>query len=82
MHRGTNIVTDNDLFLFLWVWVWCCAFLIGDRNMLSSQGLVGFWFGFKIGTAIIPRYRNFVLQIFEKLFCFGSTCDPFLGILG
>ena len=51
--------------------------------MLSSQVLVGFWFGFKIGTAIIPRYRNFVFEIFLKeLFCFGSTCDPFLGRLG
>ena len=75
MHRGTNIVIGNDLFLFFRVWVWCCAFLIGDRNMLSSQVLVGFvGLDSKIGTTIIPRYRKFLfLQIFlrTKKNCFG-----------
>ena len=72
MHRGTNIVIGNDLFLFFRVWVWCCAFLIGDRNMLSSQVLVGFvGLDSKIGTTIIPRYRKFfVLQCFTRKNCF------------
>ena len=58
MHMGTNIVLIMTCFVFCWYGFGCCAFLIGDRNMHTSQfGLFGFLgIEAKIGTAVIPRH--------------------------
>ena len=81
MHRGTNIVIDNDLFLFLLVWVLVlCVFDRRPQHAFVSV-LVVWFFGIdsKIGTALIPRHRFFKIVAENSLF--GSICDPFLGRL-